>query len=56
MAFSAVNLSLYMILLIVPKFCFQYLANLHELINFYSPKNHQKTYGFWWFQGGIQVN
>ena len=32
-----------------------YLANLSELINFYSPWNYQKLYGFL-ISGGIEFN
>ena len=32
------------------------LLMLSELINFYSPWNHQKTYGFLMISGGIEVN
>ena len=31
-------------------------VNLSELINFYSPGNHQKTTGFLMISGGIEVN
>ena len=37
---------------IVSKFCFWYQANLSELIDFYSPWNHQKTV----ILGAIEVN
>ena len=40
---------------IISKFCFYYYANLRELINFYSPWNYQKTYGYI-ILGGIEVN
>ena len=30
--------------------------NLSELIDFYPPWNHQKTYGFLMISGGIKVN
>ena len=40
---------------IVAKFHFSY-ANLRELINFCSPKNHQKTYDLVVISGGIEVN
>ena len=30
--------------------------NLSELINIYSPLNHQKTYSFFMISGGIEVN
>ena len=33
-----------------------YMENLSELINFYSPWNHQKTDGFMMISGGIEVN
>ena len=41
---------------IVSKFFFKYYVNLSELINFYSPWNHQKTVGFLMISGGIKVN
>ena len=31
------------------------LANLNELTNYYSPWNHQKTYGFVVISGGVEV-
>ena len=33
-----------------------FLMNLSELIDFYSPWNHQKTIGFLMISGGIEVN
>ena len=41
---------------IVSKFRFSYYANLSELINFYSPWNHEKTVDFLMILGGIEVN
>ena len=32
------------------------LVTISELINFYSPWNHQKTYGFLMISGGTEVN
>ena len=32
------------------------LSEFMRLINFYSPWNHQKTYGFLMISGGIEVN
>ena len=40
---------------IVFKFCFQHKANLSELINFYSPRNHQKAAVFLMISGGLEV-
>ena len=33
-----------------------WLIMLSELINIYSPRNHQKSYGFLMILGGIEVN
>ena len=40
---------------IVFKFCFQHKANLSELINFYSPCNHQKAAVFLMISEGLEV-
>ena len=39
-----------------PNFAFNKKANLSELVNFYSPWNNQKTYGFLMISEGIEVN
>ena len=39
-----------------PNFAFNIKRHLNELMNFYFPRNQQKTYGFLMISGGIEVN
>ena len=41
---------------ILAKFHFEYQVNLSELINFYSPWNHQKSISFQMISGEIEIN
>ena len=41
---------------IIDKFRFYYFMNIRERVNFYSPWNCQKTYGFLMISGGIEVD
>ena len=38
------------------KFRFYYYVIMSKLMSHYSPWNHQKTYDFWWFGGGVKVS